>query len=92
MTLTPVMMTMKLMRKMKMTKRLTMVLVQVADGIQYNNIKLCPRAAQTWALFCNRDLEINPMTLKLKGDLDIVKIYLLTENETASLRHSKLRV
>jgi len=26
-------------------------------------------------LFCNRDLEINPMTLKLNGDLDILKIF-----------------
>jgi len=33
------------------------------------------------------------MTLKLNGDLDIdiLKMYLHTENEVASLRHSKLR-
>jgi len=35
-------------------------------------------------LFCNRDLEINPMTLKLKGDQDILKMYTHTENEAAS--------
>jgi len=39
-------------------------------------------------VFCNRDLEINPMALKL---VDIPKMYLHTENEAASLRHSKLR-
>jgi len=40
---------------------------------------------------CDRDLEINSMTLKLEGDLSILKIYLHTENEAASLQHSKLR-
>jgi len=55
-------------------------------------IKLCPwgsthKCAPT---FCCRDLDINPMTLKLKGDLDILKMYLQTENEVARLRHSKL--
>jgi len=51
----------------------------------------CPWAAQTCVLllFWNRDLEINP--LKLEGDLDSLKMYLHTENEAASLRHSKLR-
>jgi len=44
------------------------------------NIKLCARTAQTYALplFCDRDLEINPMILKLEGDLDILKMYLHT--------------
>jgi len=42
-------------------------------------------------LFCDRDLEINLMTLKLEGDLDILKVYLDTENEAASSRYSKLR-
>jgi len=50
-------------------------------------IKLCPRGAQT----CSRDLKINPMTLKLEGDLDILKMYPHTEKKAASLRHSKLR-
>jgi len=56
-------------------------------------IKLCPRRAQTCALplFCDRDLEINPMTLKLEGDLNILKMYRHTENEAVSLRHSELR-
>jgi len=30
------------------------------------------------------------MSLKLKDDLDILKMYLHTENEAARLRHSKL--
>jgi len=30
------------------------------------------------------------MTLKLEGDLDILKMYLHAENEVARLRHSKL--
>jgi len=30
------------------------------------------------------------MTLKLEGDLDILKMYLHTENEVVRLRHSKL--
>jgi len=38
-------------------------------------MKLCPRAPQT----C--DVEISPLTLKLEGDLDILKMYLHTENE-----------
>jgi len=39
-------------------------------------IKLCPRGAQTCALplFCDSDLEINPVTLKHEGDLDILKM------------------
>jgi len=31
------------------------------------------------------------MTLTLEGNLDILKMYFYTENEAASLRHSKLR-
>jgi len=42
-------------------------------------------------LFCSSDLEINPMSLKLEGDLDILMVYLHPDNEAASLRHSKLR-
>jgi len=41
-------------------------------------------------LFCDCDLEVNP-TLKLENDLAIVKMYIRTENEAASLRGSKLR-
>jgi len=57
-------------------------------------IKPCPRGAQTCALplFCDRDLEINPMTLKFEDDLDILKMYPHTENEAASSSHSKLSV
>jgi len=56
-------------------------------------IKLCPRGAQTCALklFGDRNLEINLITLKHEGDLDILKMYPHTENETDILRHSKLR-
>jgi len=32
------------------------------------------------------------MTLKLEGDLDILKMYLYTENEFAKLRHLKLLI
>jgi len=41
-------------------------------------------------LIRDRDLEINPKTLKLEGRLHIPKMNLHTENEAASLRHSKL--
>jgi len=41
------------------------------------------------AAFCDRDLELNPMTLKLEDDLDILKMYLHAENEAAILRDSK---
>jgi len=32
------------------------------------------------SLFCDRDLEINLMTLKPENDLDILNMYLHTEN------------
>jgi len=46
-------------------------------------IKLCSSGAHTctWQLLCFRDFDINPMTLKLEGDLYSVKMYLHTENE-----------
>jgi len=55
-------------------------------------IKLYPREAQTCALplLCDRDLEINPMTLKLEGDLDIPKTYLHTENEAPGIQNGEL--
>jgi len=48
-------------------------------------IKLCQRGAHTCArpLFRYCNLDINPMTLKLKGDLDILK-------KVTRLTHSKL--
>jgi len=48
--------------------------------------------AQTSALplFCDRDLDIGPMTLKLEGDRDILRMYPHSENEAASFRLSKL--
>jgi len=65
----------------------------IKNKIKKRKIKLCPQGAQTCALplFCDRDLEINFMTLKLEGDLDILKMYLHTENKAASLRQSKIK-
>jgi len=40
--------------------------------------------------FCCCDPDINPLTLKLEGDLDSLKMYIHTENEVARLRHLKL--
>jgi len=40
--------------------------------------------------FCDRDLEIKPMTLKLEGDLDILKMYLHIENKVARSSRSKV--
>jgi len=39
-------------------------------------IKMCPREADNCSqpLFCFRDLDINPMTQKHDGDLDILKM------------------
>jgi len=45
----------------------------------------------TMPLFCDCDLEGNLMTLKLKGDQDILKMCIHNENEVASLKHSKLK-
>jgi len=63
-----------------------MQLFHINDTELYKQyIKLYLKAAQTCTLplFCNSDLEINPMTLKLYCDFDIVKMYLQTENEAA---------
>jgi len=43
------------------------------------------------ATFCDRDIEINPMILKLEGDLNILQIYLHAENEASDLELSKLQ-
>jgi len=42
-------------------------------------------------MICDHDFEINPTTLKLQRELDILRMYVHTEKEAASLRHSKLR-
>lgn len=42
------------------------------------------------AAFCGRDFDLDPMTLKLKSDLDILKVYTNTKKEAKS-RHSKMR-
>ena len=39
--------------------------------------------------FYQNDLELDPMTLVLKLDLDMVKMYHHTKNEVSMLRHSK---
>jgi len=41
-------------------------------------------------LFYYHDLVIKQMTLKFNADIDILKMYLHTKNEVATLRHSKL--
>jgi len=63
------------------------------DAFILNEIKLCPKGTQTCVLplFCDRDIEINRLTLKLKGDIDILKMYLYTENEATTLKDLKLR-
>jgi len=43
-------------------------------------------------LFRCCDLDINPMTKKLEGDLDILKMHLHTKNEVAMVRHWKLLI
>jgi len=65
------------------------ILFQTVNAIIQKSIKT--RRAQTCALplFCDSDLEINPVTLKLEGDLDILKMYLQTKNEVARSSHSK---
>jgi len=55
------------------------------------NIKLYLTGTQTCALPLFGDLDINPITLKLEGDPDILQLYPHTENKAASLRHSKLK-
>jgi len=67
-------------------------LTGVTSDFKTLKIKLCSRGAHTCArpLFRCCDLDINPMTLKLEVDLDILKMYLYTENKVAMLRHSKL--
>jgi len=47
-------------------------------------------ATSMWLLFHCCDLDINSMTLKLEGDLDILKMYFYTKNEVTRLKHSKL--
>jgi len=39
------------------------------------HIKLCSREAQACALLPFRDRAINPINLKLEGDVDILKMY-----------------
>jgi len=53
-----------------------------------------PRGAQTHTLllFCNCNLEINPVTFKLEGDLDILKMYPHTENEAEGIQNLELEL
>jgi len=66
-------------------------IICASDSLHFS-IKLCPRGAHTCALRLFRccDVNINSMTLKLEDDIDILKMYLYTQNEVARLRHSKL--
>ena len=41
-------------------------------------------------LFCKIDLDLEPMTLGLKLNLDIVKMYHHVKNEVSMSRHSKV--
>ena len=41
-------------------------------------------------MFDSFDLDLNPMTLVLKPDLDMVKMYLHTKNEVPSYSGSKV--
>jgi len=54
------------------------MLLSVVVSLSQTQIKLCPRGAQTCTqpLFCECDLEVNPMALKLSCDFDILKMYL----------------
>jgi len=60
--------------------------ILIGHCVNRNNylIKLCPRGAQTCVLllFCDRDREVNPMTLNLEGDQDIVKMYLFHHTDS----------
>jgi len=48
-------------------------------------IKLSPRSTKlSCRCFATVTLRLTHMTLKLEGDLDILKVYLFTENEAAS--------
>jgi len=71
----------------------TMFIMMITLTTNLYKIKLCQRGAQTCALqlFYDCNLEINPMIWKLEREQDILKMYLHTENEAASLRHSKLK-
>ena len=42
--------------------------------------------------FCKSNLYLDPVTLVLKLDLDMVKMYHHTKNEISMLRHSKVIV
>jgi len=61
--------------------------MSVTDNLIANSVNLCSRAEPTCALqlFCDCDLEVNPMILKLESDLDILKMYLHIENKAGSL-------
>jgi len=67
---------------MRCGARVETTLYSRLQNYQTKHIKLCPRGAHTCArpLFCCPDLDINPMTLKVDGGLDILKMYLHTEN------------
>jgi len=57
--------------------------------LQSNHGSINLSGRSTYLRAATFSLNINPMTLKLEGDLDILKMNLHTENEVARLRHSK---
>ena len=54
----------------------------------YNQVYV--QNSKKYQFFCSHDLDLDPMTLILKLDLDIIKMYLHTKNEVSSSRHSKV--
>jgi len=67
-----------------------LAIVSGTEMTQYCNNSTVSEGAQTCLLPLFRDLDVDSMTLKL-GVLDILNMYSHTENEAASLRHSKLK-
>ena len=46
-----------------------------------------PGSANVWCLFYQNDLDLDPMTLVLKLDLDVVKMYHYAKNKFARAMH-----
>jgi len=42
-------------------------------------------------MLCSYNLDLDPVTLILDLDLDVLKMYLYTNNEVCGSRHSKVR-
>jgi len=68
----------------------TQNILESINGTQ-REIEAVGRQTRALLLFVT-DLEINAMTLKLEGDLDILKIYRHTANEVASIQNLELEL